>query len=55
MGSFLAKGWHVNRPRPTDVGVSLMSVVTRDGLTQSLRDQISVMCGLYHMSYTVPG
>ena len=55
MASFLSKGWHVNRPRPTDVGAPSVSTVTRDGLTQSLRDHVSFMCGLNHISYTVSG
>ena len=55
MASSFVKGWHVNRPRPTDVGVPSMSTVTRDGLTQSLRDHVLFVCDLYHMSYTVSG
>ena len=55
MASFFAKGWHVNRPRPSDVGLPFISVVTRDGLTHSLRDHVSFSCGLYHISYTVSG
>ena len=49
----------MNRPKPTDVGLLYVSMVTRDGLTalthNSLRDHVSFSCGLYHMSYIVLG